>query len=128
MALSEMREFQSIGVTGRGFTQSKVLTWVSRTPSVRHDSAVKIGFHIFVERVVSHARISATVVDGALEEKKFGYSILATHHFGVRNSTERTISIAKEGVAPFAVAAAISVSVGETWCRREGMVWYLWSW
>lgn len=115
-----MSVFQSNGDEGRGFTQKIVLVCISSEESESPDSCVTIVFHSVSLIFFSHALTEAILSVGAV--KKFGYVKVARPHLGVRNSTDRTISIAREGVAPFSSAAASSLGVGETCFKREGIV------
>lgn len=118
---SEMSVFQSTGVGGRFPAQRAALTVVSEGVSEIVFSRAMIAPHSVSDIFLSQARTSAMLVVGAA--KKFGYVSFALAHFGVRNSTDLTISIGRDGVAPLASAAVSSSSVGETWRRRDGIVW-----
>jgi len=121
MTSSDMSVFQSIGeLDGRDPTRSAALSLLSRGVRVEADSrAIRLA-HSASVIFWSQARTLSTLSVGA--SKRFGYVSFACIHFGVRNSTLRMISIAREGVAPLSSAAASSAGVGDTCFMIDGIV------
>jgi hypothetical protein len=103
---SDMRVFQSSGVGGIAAARRAILICASSGVCEREFSLVMIAFQSLSDILLSQVLTSAILVVGA--SKKFGYRSSALHHFAVRNSTDRTISIAIDGVAQLASAAVSS--------------------
>jgi hypothetical protein len=74
-------------------------------------SADIIVFHWDLEYVLRLLRKLAIVFHSI--RKKFGYTILATFHFGVRNSIYLFLSTGSDGVMPVFLAARYSASSGD---------------
>ena len=110
MSSFEMSVFQSIG-GGRLPAPMNVFILASRGVIVFAFSAVMIRFQSVSERFLSQVRTAQISFPCAL--KRLGYVNTALFPFGVRNSTDRIVSTASDGVACALRAPESSSSVGE---------------